>query len=147
MSETGSSTDGATLPGSSRHEGSPCPNCGSLSVHRSHRKGLTERLLAVAGARIRRCHACNVRFARLFNSAVYIDDARRTFRRAALIVLMVAGAAVVLFVMLWLMRKQAAIGPSDCRLETPAYASRPLLPCVSAKWTEPLPSSCARRAP
>lgn len=108
-------------PAPSRHEGSPCPNCGALSVHRSHRKGITEHLLAVVGARIRRCHTCNARFARLFNSAVYIDDARRALLRAAILLLMLAGAALVVIVMLWFMRKQAAIGPSDCFLVLPRF--------------------------
>jgi len=104
----------------SRHEGgSICPNCGAPSVHRSHRKGLTERLLCLTGARVRRCHACNVRFARLFRSTVYIDDARRVLRRAAILFLTLAGAALVLL-MLWRMNKQAAIGPSDVHLEIPA---------------------------
>ena len=105
--------DTAACPGSPRRHGSICPNCGTPGVHRSHRKGLTERLLSLAGARVRRCHACNVRFARLFSSTVYIDDARRALRRAAILFLMLAGAALVLLVMLWLMNKQAAIGPSD----------------------------------
>ena len=103
----------------SRHAGSPCPHCGAPSVHRSHRKGLTERLLAVVGARIRRCHSCNVRFARFFNSAIYVDDARRALHRMALIFLMLAGMACVIVLMLWLMNKQAAIGPSDCRHRGP----------------------------
>jgi hypothetical protein len=77
---------------------------------------VTEHLLALAGAKIRRCHACNVRFARLFSSAVYIDDVQRALVRAALLLLMLAGAAVVVLVMLWFMKKQAAIGPSDCLL-------------------------------
>jgi len=106
-------------PPSSRHEGSACPNCGALNVHRSHRKGITEHLLAIVGARIRRCHACNARFARLFNSAVYIDDARRALLRAGILLLMIIGAAVVVLVMLWFMKKQAAIGPSDCFLRLP----------------------------
>ena len=100
----------------SRHEGSACPSCGSPSVHRSHRKGITEFLLAVVGGRIRRCHTCNARFARIFSSAVYVDDARRIIVRAALLLLMLAAAAVVVLVMLWFMKKQAAIGPSDCLL-------------------------------
>jgi len=104
-----------------RHEGSLCPNCGALSVHRSHRKGTTEHLLAVVGARMRRCHSCNVRFARLFFSNVYMDDARRALRRLALLLIMLVGAGLVILVMLWFMRKQAAIGPSDCLIE-PARA-------------------------
>ena len=105
-----------TPSAASRHEGSACPSCGALNVHRSHRKGMTEYLLAVIGGRIRRCHTCNARFARVFSSAVYIDDARRLLLRAALLLLMLAGAAVVVLVMLWFMKKQAAIGPSDCLL-------------------------------
>jgi len=109
-------------PPSSRHEGSPCPSCGALNVHRSHRRGMTESLLAIVGAKIRRCHVCNVRFARFFNSAVYIGDARRALLRIALLLLMLAGAAVVILVMLWFMKKQAAIGPSDCLLRAPVGA-------------------------
>ena len=109
-----------------RHEGGICPNCGAPAVHRSHRKGLTERLLSLAAARVRRCHACNVRFARLFSSTLYIVDIRRLLRRAAILFLMLAGAALVLVVMLWLMHKQAAIGPSDGSLKPPAHTPRSL---------------------
>lgn len=111
---------------SSRREGGICPNCGAPGVRRSHRKGFTERLLSLVGARVRRCHACNVRFARLFSSTVYIGDARRVLRRASLVFLMLAGAALVIIVMLWLMHKQAAIGPSDGFLKIPAHTPRPV---------------------
>jgi hypothetical protein len=117
-----------TPPSATRHEGSICPSCGAPGVHRSHRKGFTERLLALVGARVRRCHACNVRFARLFSSTVYIDDARRVLRRVSLVFLMLAGAALVLIIMLWLMHKQAAIGPSDVLLQVPAHTPCPLPP-------------------
>jgi transposase-like protein len=117
MPESESST--ATTLSKSRHEGSACPNCGTPNVHRSHRKGITEHVLAVVGGRIRRCHSCNARFARLFNSNVYIDDARRALRRIAVGALMVVGAALVVGVMVWLMNKQAAIGPSDGSLFRP----------------------------
>jgi len=101
----------------------PCPSCGAIKVYRSRRKGITERLLAVVGARIRRCHACNVRFALLFNSALFIDDGRRALRRATLLVLlMLTGVALVGLMMLWFMGRQAAVGPSDCLL-TPASHS------------------------
>ena len=114
----------------SRHHGGICPNCGTPGVHRSHRKGLTERLLSLAGARARRCHAChacNGWFARLFSSTVHTDDARRALRRAAILLLMLAGAALVLLDMLWLMNKQAAISPSEVLLEFPAHNPRPVL--------------------
>ena len=116
----------APSPASTRHEGDPCPNCGGLSVHRSHRKGATEHLLAIVGAKIRRCHTCNVRFAHLFASSVYVDDVHRGLRRVALLLLMIAGAAVVTLTMLWFMKKQAAIGPSDCLLDLPARSSSSL---------------------
>jgi hypothetical protein len=106
-----------TSPLTAEHLGSICPNCGAPKVHRSHRKGLSERLLALLGARVCRCHACNLRFARLFSSTVYVDDARRLLRRAALVLSIAAGTALVLIVMLWLMNQQAAIGPSDARLQ------------------------------
>jgi hypothetical protein len=104
-----------------KHETSHCPNCGALSVHRSRRKGITEHLLAVVGARLQRCHACNARFARLFNSAIYIEDARRALLRVGFLVLLLAGAAVVGLAMLWLMTRQAAPGPSDCLLLPSRY--------------------------
>jgi hypothetical protein len=75
-----------------------------------------------------------VRFARVFSSAVYIDDARRLLRRIALFVLMLLGAALVIATMLWLMRKQAAIGPSDGRLAPPPPAS-PATPPAATKFT------------
>ncbi len=46
-----------------------------------------------------------------------MDDASRAIRRAALLLLMLAGALFVIIAMLWFMNKQAAIGPSDCRME------------------------------
>lgn len=101
----------------SRREGGPCPSCGALQVCRSHRKGIPEHLLAIVGARIRRCHACNVRFARLFNSVIYIDDGRRPLHRAVLLLL--AGAVLVVLVMVWFMKKQESIGPSDGLLYPP----------------------------
>jgi len=111
---------------STRHEGGPCPNCGALNVHRSHRKRATEHLLAIVGAKIRRCHTCNVRFVRLFATPVYIDDVHRALRRVALLLLMIAGAAVVILTMLWFMKKQAPIGPSDCLLAPTARPSSSL---------------------
>lgn len=119
-SELKTSTTAEPNPVSERHQGSRCPNCGAPNVHRAHRRAFTEHLLALVGARTRRCHKCNVRFAWLFNSAIYIDDARRALRRAAVLVLMIIGAVLVMLIMLWLMNKQAAIGPSDGLLHPPA---------------------------
>ena len=41
----------------SRH----CPNCSSVRVHRSKRRGFTDSLFATLGAVIRRCHDCGER--------------------------------------------------------------------------------------
>ncbi len=106
-----------------RHEGSPCPRCGALKAHHTHRKGNTEYLLAFLGGRIRRCHACNLRFARLFDSVVYIEDARRVVRAAALSLLMLVGAALFTLLLLWLMKGQTAPTAPECRLESPAVSS------------------------
>jgi len=100
-------------PPPSEHRGSICPNCGTPRVHRSHCKGLTERLFLLVGARVRRCRACDVRFARLFGSTVYIDDARRVLRRVAIVLFMAAGVVLVLIMVLRLINEQAAIRPSD----------------------------------
>jgi len=93
----------------SERRGSICPHCGTPRVHRSHSKGLTERLLLLVGARVRRCRACDVRFARLFGSTVYIDDARRV----AIVLFMAAGVVLVLITVLRLINEQAAIRSSD----------------------------------
>jgi ribosomal protein L37AE/L43A len=75
-----------------RRAGEPCPKCGALRVHRSHRRGLAERVLAAAGrGGIRRCHACEARFARVGGSIVYVADARSAMLRFALLA---AGASV-----------------------------------------------------
>ena len=115
-----------TAPAISRHEARSCPSCGALKVYRSRRKGITERLLAVVGARICRCRGCNVRFALLFNSALFIDDGRRALRRATLLLLlMLVGVARVGLAMLWFMGKQAAVGPSDGLLSAPHASASP----------------------
>jgi hypothetical protein len=88
--------------------GSVCPRCGTARVHRSHRRGVIERVLASTGATIRRCHACNVRFARLAKSTIYVEDGQRVLRRIGLIALMLVGSILVLGFLSWIMKKQAA---------------------------------------
>jgi len=120
--ETAMTTSAPSIP---LCDARPCPSCGAPRVYRSRRKGITEHLFSIVGARIRRCHACNVRFALLFNSAIFIDDGRRALRRATLLLaLMLAGAALIGLAMLWFMGKQAEVGPSDCLL-APASQAQP----------------------
>jgi ribosomal protein L37AE/L43A len=81
----------------SRKEGGLCPRCGEPRVHRSHRRGLAERaLVAASRGGIRRCHACEARFARVGGSIVYVADARRAMRRFALLATGAAVAAAVI---------------------------------------------------
>jgi ssDNA-binding Zn-finger/Zn-ribbon topoisomerase 1 len=77
-------------------EGAACPRCGALRVHRSHRRGLSERALAMAGnGGIRRCHACQARFALFGNSIIYVEDARRAMRTFARVAVLVASAGLL----------------------------------------------------
>jgi len=101
-----------TAPAISRHEARSCPSCGAVKVYRSRR--------------ICRCRGCSVRFALLFNSALFIDDGRRALRRATLLLLlMLVGVARVGLAMLWFMGKQAAVGPSDGLLSAPHASASP----------------------
>ncbi len=88
--------------------GRACPLCGSNRVYRSHRRGLTERVIALAGFKIRRCHACNVRFIRFGRSFVLLADVRRATSWCARWALGLAGAVLVLAAILWLSVRQAA---------------------------------------
>ncbi len=105
-------------------QGACCPKCAAPRVHRSHRRGPAERALALLGAKIHRCHACNVRFARLASSTIYMDDAQRALRRLGLIALMLAGALLVLVFMSWMIGRQAAFSPSEGRLPPPSTLAR-----------------------
>jgi len=88
--------------------GHSCPFCGSTRVYRSHRRSLAERLLSLVGLKIRRCHGCNLRFARFGSSAILIEDAEKALRRVARGAVVAAGAAFVLAAMWWLSARQAA---------------------------------------
>jgi nitrate reductase NapE component len=59
-----------------------CPACGALVNHRSHRRGLLERLIIYTGGRIRRCEACSARFVRFGSSAALMEDVRQMNQRA-----------------------------------------------------------------
>src|SRR5690349_1896141 len=85
-----------------------CPKCHSERVHRSHRRGALERLLAMAGVQTRRCHECNIRMVTLGQSILARRDVDRIVRKLSLaIVAAVALIAVVCFV-LWLSQSREA---------------------------------------
>ena len=74
----------------------PCPQCGAKRVYRSQRRGFTERALALVGLKIRRCHACDLRFTRLGGSVLQMADVERLLRRLALMALMIGGLILIL---------------------------------------------------
>ncbi|MGQ9635639.1 MAG: hypothetical protein ACUVXB_15515 [Bryobacteraceae bacterium] len=65
------------------------------------------------GLKIRRCHACNLRFARLGGSTILVQDAERALRRVVRAAAVAAGAVGVLAVMLWLSAHQAGWGSGE----------------------------------
>ena len=75
---------------------SSCPHCSSDRVHRSRRRGFTEHALSLLGLRIRRCHACSLRFAQFGATVILIPDARRFLLRLALVSLALLALALVL---------------------------------------------------
>ena len=95
----------ATLPVADTK--SSCPRCGSERVRRSTRRGWVERLAVLAGARLRRCHRCNLRFIRVAGSTVLISDAQRFARKIGFLALMLVAALAVVAVIAWLMLHQA----------------------------------------
>jgi hypothetical protein len=103
----------APVASSGAPRGRPCPLCGASRVYRSHRRGFTERLLALAGFKIRRCHACNVRFIRFGRSTILIADATRALRQLFLLALLLAGLAAVLAAVTWLTARHAASTPPE----------------------------------
>ena len=84
-----------------------CPQCGESRLHRSRRRSIPERLLSLAGVAMRRCHACDSRFAAFGRSLVRIEDLRGFGRCLAMAAGLVLGAAVVLAAILWMNRIQA----------------------------------------
>ena len=79
-----------------------CPQCGSTGVHRSRRRSRTERILALAGGRVRRCHGCNLRLLQIGGCLLRIDCARGAARRLGWVLWVAAGTALLLITILWL---------------------------------------------
>ncbi len=79
-----------------------CPRCGSARVHRSHRKGASDRILGLFGARIRRCHDCRSRQAWFGPLGIPIEhgSAPATFLTQAAVV---GGGFLICLLLLWWM--------------------------------------------
>ena|SRR5438270_2628131 len=98
-----------------------CPKCGSTKIHHSHRRTLSERAASVLGAKMKRCHECNVRFVQLHGSTLLGADFQVVIRRMAWIALTILALFAVLAAVVWFSGRQAA--PSDSSANYPAPAS------------------------
>jgi hypothetical protein len=92
----------STVP--SKH---PCPNCGSIRVHRSRRRGLAERILCLAGARVKSCHQCGLRFLRYRSITLPVADTVRILRRLSYLAVAVIGVLLVLVAIAWYGKRSA----------------------------------------
>jgi len=77
-----------------------CPACGVSRVYRSHRRKPLDWAFSLVGARLRRCHACNTRFFRLFSWTIPTRSAHRFARKLGAFVLILAAAALVALILL-----------------------------------------------
>jgi hypothetical protein len=89
-----------------------CHKCGSHRVHRSRRRGVLERVVALAGMRFRRCHECNTRFATFGNSVLLKSDVDSLLRKVGIALLMMAALIVVVAVVMWFSGQQESASSS-----------------------------------
>ena len=95
-----------------------CPQCGSERVHRSRRRGLTEKLIALGSLKVRRCHECNTRLASFGGSVLLLKDLDKFLARAAMFVGMGIAMVLVVAIVVWFSRKQESqttVGSLDLR--------------------------------
>jgi hypothetical protein len=90
-----------------------CPACGVSRVYRSHRRTPLDWAFSLVGARLRRCHACNTRFFRLFSWTISTRSAHRFARKLGLFVLILAAAALVAHILISLGAHFNATPPPD----------------------------------
>ncbi|MGO9096439.1 MAG: hypothetical protein ACLQGV_14615 [Bryobacteraceae bacterium] len=90
-----------------------CPACGVSRLYRSHRRKPLDWAFSLVGARLRRCHACNTRFFRLFAWTIPTRSAHRFVRKLATFALILAAAAIVALILLSLGSHFNATPPPD----------------------------------
>ncbi len=83
-----------------------CPQCGSERVHRSRRRGVTEKVIALVSLKIRRCHECNTRLASFGNSVLLLKDLNRFLRKATMLAVMGVAMVLVVAIVVWFSRKE-----------------------------------------
>jgi hypothetical protein len=93
--------------------GRACPRCNDENVHRSRRRGSIEYLISLVGFRIRRCHACNLRFATLGDSTLLAADVQKSMRKVYLFVFTAVALVTVLGLVLWFSARQSAYAPDQ----------------------------------
>ena len=119
-----------------------CPRCKSERIHRSHRRGVLERLLSVLGLKARRCHECNTRFVAIGKSTLYRSDVEFVLRKISLVVLSAAAVlAAVMAVLCFSRTQETPSTPAAVHhtIEKVAAALHHSPPCV------PRPSRCPPR--
>jgi hypothetical protein len=79
-----------------------CPKCASVRVHRSHRRGLAEWLLACLGGEILRCHDCRSRRYWIGAGSIRLAETHTPGRETGIVVLG-TGFAICLAVVWWMM--------------------------------------------
>lgn len=100
---------------------SRCPKCNSERVHRSHRRGVMERIAAVFGFKSRRCHACSARFVTMGNSALFRRDAEVILQKIALALLGALTITAVVLAVLWFSREREASAGAELAPSTRAF--------------------------
>jgi hypothetical protein len=78
-----------------------CPGCGSEKLHRSRRRSRVEFALGLLGARMRRCHHCNLRLVDCGFGLVRVEALSRSTHTVYLAVAAVIAIVLVLGVIVW----------------------------------------------
>jgi hypothetical protein len=97
-----------------------CPQCLSPRLHRSRRRQTAERLLALLGCSMRRCHDCNARYVKFGGSLIRMNDVESIYRRLLLTLGMAIAAVLVMVVIVWFSRSQSTPSGDTGSLGAPA---------------------------
>jgi len=84
-----------------------CPKCKSTRVHRSHRRGLQDRVFSLLGGQLRRCHDCRTRQVGFEYLTVPLGIGQFNVERAAAFVLAVA----ICLIAAWVLMKRLNLPP------------------------------------
>ena len=85
-----------------------CPKCGSIRVHRSRRRGITENTLAITGADICRCHDCRARQAWFGSLPIPLSSAAADEPRLGML-LYASGVVACIWFVWWMVTRYTGI--------------------------------------